>query len=195
MNDSPLQPLKKRGSFSPVLLELTIIILFFALSTSIVVQLIAAASSISSESAYHARALLAMETVAEQTDVLEGFSDALKRYLLQTECDIILDPRNASGLDASIAQWPQWWKNGDANAFAAEYLKGYLAPGYEELCAEYHARLITERNARMTRRLAALLEGGGSYFVTVGLLHLVLPEDSVVAGLRELGYTVEQIDD
>ena len=67
MNDSPLQPLKKRGSFSPVLLELTIIILFFALSTSIVVQLIAAASSISSESAYHARALLAMETVAEQT--------------------------------------------------------------------------------------------------------------------------------
>ncbi len=67
MNDTLLRPIKKRGIFSPVLLELTIVILFFAVSTSIVVQLIAAASTISSESAYHSRALLAMETVAEQT--------------------------------------------------------------------------------------------------------------------------------
>ena len=66
MNEQPLRPVKRSGSFSPVLMELTIIILFFALSTSIVVRLIASASAISSESRYHARALLAMETVAEQ---------------------------------------------------------------------------------------------------------------------------------
>lgn len=66
MSEQPLRPLKRRGIFSPVLFELTIVILFFALSTSIVVQLIAAASAVSNESGYHARALLAMETVAEQ---------------------------------------------------------------------------------------------------------------------------------
>jgi len=66
MNEQALRPPKKRGAFSPVLIELTIVILFFALSTSIVVRLIAAASAVSSESRFHARALLAMETVAEQ---------------------------------------------------------------------------------------------------------------------------------
>jgi len=66
MNEQPLRPLKRRGVFSPVLIELTVVILFFALSTSIVVQLIAAASAISNESRDHARALLAMESVAEQ---------------------------------------------------------------------------------------------------------------------------------
>jgi hypothetical protein len=66
MNEQPLRPVKRSGSFSPVLMELTIIILFFALSTSIVVRLIASASVISNESRYHARAFLAMETVAEQ---------------------------------------------------------------------------------------------------------------------------------
>ena len=67
MNDQPLKPIKKHCSFSPVLIELAIVILFFALSTGIVVQLIAAASRISNESAFHSRALLAMETVAEET--------------------------------------------------------------------------------------------------------------------------------
>jgi hypothetical protein len=66
MNDQPLRPLKRSGTFSPVLMELTIIILFFAISTSIVVRLIASASAISEESRYHTRALQAMESVAEQ---------------------------------------------------------------------------------------------------------------------------------
>ncbi|MPM91186.1 hypothetical protein SDC9_138313 [bioreactor metagenome] len=52
--------------FSPILIELTIVILFFALSTSVVVQLIAAAGATARESEYHARAILAMESVAEQ---------------------------------------------------------------------------------------------------------------------------------
>ena len=66
MNDLMLRPPKKRGIFSPILIELTIVILFFALSTSVVVQLIAAAGATARESEYHARAILAMESVAEQ---------------------------------------------------------------------------------------------------------------------------------
>ncbi len=66
MTDQMLVPPKKRGVFSPVLIELTIVILFFALSTSVVVRLIAAAGSTARASDYQARAILAMENVAEQ---------------------------------------------------------------------------------------------------------------------------------
>lgn len=77
MTDNVLRPPKKRGVFSPVLLELTIVILFFALSVSVVVRLISAAGETARESEYHARAILAMETVAERikADPL-GFGDA-----------------------------------------------------------------------------------------------------------------------
>ena len=61
-----LIPPKKRGVFSPVLVELIIVILFFALSTSVVVRLIAAADLTSRTSAYESRAILAMQTVAER---------------------------------------------------------------------------------------------------------------------------------
>ncbi len=143
--------------------------------------------------ARHGKRTTYLETAVEQTDVLERFSPALKSYLLKTECDTILDPQSASGMDATITEWPGWWRAGNADAFAAQYLNSYLAPGYEAVCAEYHARLVTERNARMAERLGAMLAGGGTYFVTIGLLHLALPEDSVVQLLREQGYEVEQI--
>jgi hypothetical protein len=66
MTDTILRPPKKRGVFSPVLIELTIVILFFALSTSVIVRLIAAAGTTSRLSEYEARVILAMQTVAEQ---------------------------------------------------------------------------------------------------------------------------------
>ena len=66
MMEASLRPPKKRGVFSPVLIELTIVILFFALSASVIIRLIAAAATTAKESEYHARALVAMESVAEQ---------------------------------------------------------------------------------------------------------------------------------
>ena len=61
-----LRPPKKRGVFSPILIEMTIVILFLALSTSVVVRLIAVANITAQQSAYESRAILAMERVAEQ---------------------------------------------------------------------------------------------------------------------------------
>jgi hypothetical protein len=66
MTDNMLIPPKKRGIFSPVLIELTIVILFFALSASVIVRLIAAANTTARLSEYESRAILAMETVAER---------------------------------------------------------------------------------------------------------------------------------
>ena len=66
MTDQMLTPPKKRSSFSPVLIELTIVILFFALSASVIVRLITVANATARASEYESRAILAMETVAEQ---------------------------------------------------------------------------------------------------------------------------------
>ena len=66
MTQQMLLPPKKRGIFSPVLIELTIVILFFALSASVIVRLIAAAGATARTSEYESRAILAMERIAEQ---------------------------------------------------------------------------------------------------------------------------------
>lgn len=140
--------------------------------------------------ARHDKKTVYLETASAQTDILEGFSAELKQYLLQTECDTILTPQNATGMDASIASWPQWWSDGDVDAFAAQYQRSYLTPGYETVGTEYHTKLITLRNESMGASLAAMAADGGSYFVTVGLLHLVLPDDSIVSYLQAQGFTV-----
>lgn len=131
-----------------------------------------------------------LETPAEQADALESFSGDLVTYLLTSELDVILNPSDARGMDATIALWPQWWREGDAQAFAGHYLASYLEPGHETVCAEYHRTLITARNARMADRLETLLQSGSTCFATVGLLHLALPEEGIPALLADRGYAV-----
>lgn len=139
----------------------------------------------------HARgkSLVYLETAREQLSILDGFSPALQDAMLKSACELILHPK-----ETSLDEWPAWWRDGDAEKFAAAY-------GEENdltdasLAKEYHDRLVTERNQKMARRLQALLEGGEahSYFVTVGLLHLALPDDSVLRELEALGYGVERM--
>lgn len=114
MSEQPMKPLRRRGTFSPVLMELTIVILFFALSTAVVARLIASASATSNESAFHARALLAMENVAEQTKAdPEGDgafdADGTRAFTVQSAPDLAVaavvtrDDSPASGTLYTIA--------------------------------------------------------------------------------------------
>jgi hypothetical protein len=66
MTQPMLLPPKKRSFFSPILIELTIVILFFALSASVITRLIAVADTTARTSAYESRAILALQSVAEQ---------------------------------------------------------------------------------------------------------------------------------
>ncbi len=136
-----------------------------------------------------------LETTQEQLDVMNGFSMPLQLYLLDTTLNVILDPSSATGMDANMGLWPSWWRQGDAEAFAESFHQGKAqeAEFNLPLLTEYYGALITARNGNMARRVAALLEAPGphTYFVTVGLLHLVLPEDSVVKCLQDAGYAVE----
>ncbi len=139
--------------------------------------------------------VLYLESVQEQLGLMENFPPALQEYLLDSACQAVIDPGNVSGTDADVERWPEWWKEGDAQAFADSYLMGLTKETAPELAQEYHQALMTGRNRRMAQNLQILLEHDEphSYFVTVGLMHLVLPGDSVVAELEAMGYRIEQI--
>jgi len=138
-----------------------------------------------------------LETTQEQLDTLNRLSLPLQEYLLREQLKIILDPSVAKGLEAEIGQWPIFWKSGDAQAFADSYQQGYQDIIAEDELAwadEYHAALATRRNILMADRLDAMMREGGphAYFVTIGLLHIVLPEDSVLKHMENRGYQVER---
>ncbi len=141
--------------------------------------------------AQHNKRYAYLETVDEVADTMESFSDALTRYLLQDEIDIVLGRTDPADTE-TVAQWPAWWREGSTEAFRDFYRLSFQGAD-EQLYAEYQDKLITKRNALMVDRLDTLFKQGGTYFVTVGLLHLIPEDDSFISLLRDRGYTVEQV--
>jgi len=134
---------------------------------------------------------LYLETVEEQLGMMDAFSPALQDYLLQTACETIIEEKG----EEDLSSWPLWWVDGNADAFAKSYLKSQENEKEPALAQEYHNSLITLRNQQMAKKLADFLETGNDkqYFVTIGLMHLVLPDDSVLRELENMGYQVEAI--
>ena len=141
--------------------------------------------------AEHGKACAYLETIDEVADTMESFSGALNRYLLQDEADVVLGRKQTADL-ATVKQWPSWWRDGNADAFRAFYSQSFGETD-QALYEEYHDKLVARRNTLMADRLDAMLRDGGVYFVTVGLLHLVPEDDSILSLLREKGYTVERV--
>jgi len=141
------------------------------------------------------RKMLYLETAGEQLAVMDGFSPKLQEYMLRSACETIITPESLRGMDASLRHWPGWWTKGDAEAFSDAYQMGMQTDPEPALMQEYHEGLVRRRNENMALKLAQMLESdeNSSFFVTVGLLHLVLPDDSIPACLQSLGYQVERI--
>jgi len=156
------------------------------------------ASRLGVEAAVHrkekGKRVLYLETAAQQLALMDHFSPALQEYLLTDACKAILEPEKA--LDKDLQKWPEWWSDGDAQAFSDSYLAGLRQESRPDLAQEYHHALVTQRNQNMAQTLAQLLEDpdAGNSFVTVGLMHLVLPGDSVLHELQQMGYLVEKIE-
>ena len=142
-----------------------------------------------------------LETVQGQLANMADMSAALQEYLLEEALVAILEPESVQGMDATMRHWPGWWAAGDSASFVenyrANYLSDNLTEGAAELLAEYHNTMVTLRNQTMADRVDSYLQGndGHVYFITVGLLHLVLPEDSIVTNLRERGYQVKTLSE
>lgn len=141
------------------------------------------------------KSIIYLETAAEQLGLMEAFSPALQEYLLLSACQAVLNPDGVTGTDEDIELWPEWWREGNAQAFADSYTLGLTKETSPELAKEYHRSLMTMRNQQMAQKLHQMLESDDahSYVVTVGLMHLVLPDDSIIAELQSMGYSVEQI--
>ena len=136
-----------------------------------------------------------LETATEQLGRLEAFSPELQEYLLDSACQALLDPGHVSGTDEDLPLWPGWWREGNARAFADSYQRSMEKETSPELAQEYHQSLVTERNLAMAHKLMEWLENDEPHTIlaTVGLMHLVLPGDSIIAHLQNAGYTVEQL--
>lgn len=141
-----------------------------------------------------------LETIEAQLNTFDRMSMPLQEYLLDDTLNAILYPEAIAGMDKTIRRWPMWWHDGDISAFAESYQANYISDENglhdeqtAELLAEYHRILVTERNQTMADTVDGYLQGDEkqTYFVTVGLLHLVLPEDSILTHLQERGYSVE----
>ncbi len=132
-----------------------------------------------------------LEQITDQLQMMEDFSQPLQDFLLEDACNTILDPAP----DNPMLSWVEWWRTGDVEAFARSYLETAVVEGYEAECAEYNDALLTKRNRVMAEGIAKRLESGErkTYFVTVGLLHLALPDDSVRSCLQETGYTITRV--
>ena len=81
------------------------------------------------------------------------------------------------------------WKNGDTHQME-EYILVKPQKEYPELKDFYH-RIYTDRNIKMTRKIADLLTLKDTYFVVVGAGHLV-GQQGIVNLLKENGFRVTQ---
>ena len=138
---------------------------------------------------------LYLETAEAQLEIMDAFSPALQEYLLQKACQAVLESETGAGTEADVEYWPSWWKEGSAKAFADSYAQSLLAETQPELTQEYHHALMTERNQSMAQKLHEMLQSPESrtYLATIGLMHLVLPEDSILTQLEQMGYRIERV--
>jgi len=87
--------MKRSRAFSPILLELIVAILFFALSMSVVIRLIAAADETSRDSSLTGRAMIAMENAMEEIKA-DPYGDGKfdmneeRRFIIHAEDDLSL---------------------------------------------------------------------------------------------------------
>ena len=136
-----------------------------------------------------------LESAEYQLGLMENLSPGLQEYLLVSACEAVVMSEDANAGNKEIEKWPEWWKKGNAQAFADSYIQEMQEETSPEMAYEYHQALLSTRNHHMTEKLCEMLEDeqGNQYFAVIGLMHLVLPDDSIIAELEAKGYHVERI--
>ena len=125
------------------------------------------------------RQVRGLETVAYQIDRLDGLSLDVQVAMLKA---VLSD---VDSQVAAVDQIVRAWKTGDVAA-----LEQVLLQEFRESPEVYH-RLLVERNQAWAPKIAACATEPRPCLVVVGGAHLVGP-DSVVALLRQAGFTVDQ---
>lgn len=125
-----------------------------------------------------------LESMEEQTALFASLPDSLQekllREILHGSGDFVAMTREILGA----------WERGDEAQLGQLVLGSRSDP---EL-ADFYQRVFTERNQRMSERLAALAADGRARFVVVGTGHLIGPEGVPVL-LADRGFLVKRIVD
>ncbi len=124
------------------------------------------------------KAVLGLETVAEQLAVFAGLSADEQQGLLEQTLDELDAPSGA------VDELIDAWRGGHLDVLAAE-----LGAEFEQF-PELYAALIVDRNQKWIDALEAHFAAPEPRLVVVGALHLV-GEHSVIDLLRERGWSVE----
>ncbi len=140
----------------------------------------------------HNKQLRYLELVTDYPDMMESFSPELIDYLIDDELSWILKEKQTTQ-PADMKDWPLYWQKGDVESFWNSYTQS-TDDTDPQLIEEYDDKLLVQRNLRMAEQLDEMLTDGGHYFVTVGLLHLIVPGSSIPDLLEQQGYTVVRIE-
>lgn len=121
-----------------------------------------------------------LESVDFQMGLMDSFTPEQQvEFLRQTVEEL---PRTGDLMGGLVAAW----RAGDTAAMDS------LMNGSMGQYPELYDRMLTDRNAAWVPQIEQLLRGTDDVLVVVGAAHLV-GDESVVAMLRERGYTVDQI--
>lgn len=124
--------------------------------------------------------VLYLETMKDQIAASADLPDFVQLNLL-TET---LESFNALGDDLNTVA-RQWSVGG------TQYLTDELVTPMKARAPEVYHALLRDRNRKWAPQLTQFMEDSGTGFVAVGISHL-LGEDSLLAELREQGYTIER---
>ncbi len=127
------------------------------------------------------RSISGLETAATQFASFDRLSEPAQRVLLSRAIDSAAN--GSPDYRATLAAWAA----GDERRIAAT-----LAPAYRA-APEIAAEIVTARNTRWAKEIAARMARPGTIFVAVGVGHLV-GSDSLPAMLRARGLRVERVE-
>jgi uncharacterized protein YbaP (TraB family) len=126
------------------------------------------------------KTLGALESVDFQMGLMDGFTPEQQVEMLRQTLEDLPETGEMMGKMVSA------WRAGDAAAIDA------LMNGSMGRYPQLYAKMLTDRNAAWVPQIEQLLRGQDDVLVVVGAAHLV-GDESVVAMLRERGYTVDQL--
>jgi uncharacterized protein YbaP (TraB family) len=152
-----------------------------------------------------------IEGYEKQGKMLDGFSDELQEYLLNSSMDNynkVTEGSKVSDTDIIsnnlVNNWLDAWHDGDVDRFKSSFnIKNEVmgntfdsnnTVNVKPLMDEYYKALLTDRDKGMADYIDNLLKGDGehTYFVIVGALHY-MNDYSVLDRLKEKGYEITQV--
>jgi uncharacterized protein YbaP (TraB family) len=129
--------------------------------------------------------ILEVESMEFQLNLLAGLSEELQAKFLASTVD------EAANTKERMEKILEAWTKGDLATFDQEMIKKPREKHPEQ--AEFHVKMIDDRNAGMARKIGEYLKTKDVHFVVLGAAHMI-GEKGVVRLLEKDGFKVEQVE-